>query len=264
MSAKIDEVKKLIDGLSEAAQRVVYSYLATKAGQHPLEAKWGVNADVILGAINRAPDITQRGIRGVIAEALFESEVLPSLSSWESLKLESEFPYDFKLKERGGERTVTIQVKLQRSERGAPKRGSGLLPAEAFIVEVQKTRSGVKTVKAGEQQHTEVEQTEIPTRPYGFGDFDILAVNMHPSTGDWSRFMYTPDRWLIPRANDPHLIDIMQPVSEKRSDAWTDSLEECIAWLKSGEKRVVFDLAAARAKREAQLLEKKAPIDTQS
>lgn len=247
MSREIDEIKRLVDGLNEREQHALYAYLCIRIAPHPLETKWGLTADVILGAIDRAPDITQRGIRGVIAEAVFESEVLPSLTAWESQKIESDLPYDFKLKERGGETTITIQVKLQRSERGVPKRGTGVLPEEFFIVEVQKTRSGVKTVKPASKPDTVVKEVEIQTRPYSFGDFDILAVNMHPSTQDWSRFMYTVGNWLIPRDTNQKLIEIMQPVNESRSQFWTDNLEECIAWFRAGEKRRIFDLAAARA-----------------
>jgi hypothetical protein len=249
MNEKVDELRKLVDGLKEREQRALYAYLRTRLGPHPLETRWGLTADVILGAIDRSPDITQRGIRGVIAEAVFETEVLPFLTGWENVKVEKELPYDFKLNERGGEATVTIQVKLQRSERGAPKRGAGFLPKEFFIVEVQKTRSGTKSVKPAGEPGSVVEEIEIQTRPYNFGDFDILAVNMHPSTNDWSRFMYTLGLWLIPREKQPSLIDIMQPVSETRNNVWTDNLEECIAWFKSGEKRLIYDLASAKAKR---------------
>lgn len=255
MSGKIHELKNLVDGLNERDQRALYNYLRNRITPHPLETKWGLNADAILGAINRAPDITQRGIRGVIAEAVFESEVLPFLSSWENLKLESELPYDFKLKERGGEAGVTIQVKLQRSEGGAPKRGTGIIPNDFFIVEVQKTRTGIKTVKPASDDGTEVKELKLQTRPYSFGDFDILAVNMHPSTKDWSRFMYTVGNWLIPRVNDAKLIEIMQPVSAKRTEVWTDNLEECIAWFRAGEKRLIFDLEAAKAARRKRLKE---------
>jgi hypothetical protein len=246
MSEKIDEIKRLINDLREHEQHALYTYLRTRVAPHPLETKWGLTADVILGAINRAPDLTQRGIRGVIAEAVFESEVLPLLTAWESQKLEGDLPYDFKLKERGGETAITVQVKLQRSERGAPKRGTGSIPKEFFIVEVQKTRSGVRTVKPASEPGAVVEEVEIQTRPYSLGDFDILAVNMHPSTNDWSRFMYTVGNWLILRKANAKLIEIMQPVSEKRSQYWTDNLEECIAWLKTGEKRSISDLLATK------------------
>ncbi len=125
MDGNVEAAKKLINALTEGEQRVVYAYLRTKFAPHALEAKWGITADVILGAINRAPDITQRGIRGIIAEAVFEAEILPSLEGWESIKIEGEQPYDFKLREHASKTSLTIQVKLQRSERGAPKKGTG-------------------------------------------------------------------------------------------------------------------------------------------
>lgn len=36
------------------------------------------------------------------------------------------------------------------------------------------------------------------TRPYRYGEFDVLAVSMQPSTGKWDRYMYTLGRWLLP------------------------------------------------------------------
>jgi hypothetical protein len=93
------------------------------------------------------------------------------------------------------------------------------------------------------------------TRPYQFGDFDIIAVNMQPSTRDWTRFMYTVGSWLMPRAKDKKLIEIMQPVSRNRSEFWTDNAEECIGWFMSGKKKLIFDVKAAQkellAEREA-------------
>jgi hypothetical protein len=58
--------------------------------------------------------------------------------------------------------------------------------------------------------------------------------------------MYTVGLWLMPRAGNKKLIEIMQPVSANRSPTWTDSIEECISWFASGEKRLVFDLEAAK------------------
>ena len=212
MDENLEAAKKLIDALGENDQRALYGYLRAKLEPHALETKWGITADVILGAIARAPDITQRGIRGVIAEAVFEARILPLLLNWDNAKIEGEQPYDFLLRERGGSVAVKIQVKLQRSEKGAAKRGGGPIPADFYVVEVQKTRTGTKFVSI--QEGDTLKQTAIKTRPYAFGDFDILAVSMHPSSGDWSRFMYTVAAWLIPRQSDKNLIEIMQPVSE--------------------------------------------------
>ena len=99
-----------------------------------------------------------------------------------------------------------------------------------FVVEVQKTRGGIDL------------QTNEDTRPYRFGEFDILAVNMHPSTRDWQRFLFTLSRWLLPRNPDANLVEIFQPVPSAPNVAWTDSLQTCLGWLAGGEDRRILDI----------------------
>jgi len=77
-------------------------------------------------------------------------------------------------------------------------------------------------------------------QPYRFGDFDILAVNMHPSSGDWQNFRYTVASWLLPRGQDKSLIEIFQPVASDPNDVWTDDLSVCLDWFISGENRSVL------------------------
>jgi hypothetical protein len=125
-------------------------------------------------------------------------------------------------------------VKLQRRELGVPKEYNRKSTAKLarrpagniYVVEVQKTRSGNREGEA--------------TRPYRFGDFDILAVNLHPATGDWKRFAFTVGSWLLPRAPDQNLIDIMQPVTATPDDYWTDDLNRCIDWLLSDARRRLY------------------------
>ncbi len=95
-----------------------------------------------------------------------------------------------------------------------------------YVVEVQKTRSGNKN---GEE-----------TRPYRFGDFDILAVNMQPSTGDWNRFVFTVGSWLLPSKKGANQIEIFQPVPEHPDDFWTDDLATCIKWFRSGLQKRLY------------------------
>lgn len=245
MSEKTDSVKQLIDSLSASELESLTAYLRSKLPQHPLEEKWAINSNLILDAIFRSQDIIQRGIRGVIAEAVFEAQILPALPGWHPVRLVGDLPYDFAIRRETDDREVRIQVKLQRTERGKPLI-RGIYGPDKFIVEVQKTRSGTKR-KPKQGVSTETAPTAPEqTRPYQFGDFDILAVNTQPSTGEWTRFMYTVADWLIPRAGNKNLIEIMQPVSAKRSDVWTDDMGECIRWLLSGEKRVIFDIQAAK------------------
>lgn len=88
-----------------------------------------------------------------------------------------------------------------------------------YVVETQKTRSGKKK---GEK-----------TRPYRFGDFDILAVNLQPITGEWDRFAFTLGTWLLPRDKEPNLIATLQPVPVAPDSFWTDDLRQCVEWFLS-------------------------------
>lgn len=227
-SENVSRAKQVLSGCTEQDQRSLFAYLKRKLSPHPLEQEWNIDADTILTAIYRSPDLTRRGVRGILAEAVFERDVLPSIgaSGWGSLPLPpGDIPYDFLVAREG--RQVRIQLKLQRVESGQPKMYKPRLYSEPlYVVEVQKTRSGVR-------QGT-------PTRPYRFADFDILAVCMQPVVKRWDEFRYTVAGWLLPRDSEADLIEIFQPVSLAPSDVWTDRLETCLEWLLSGRARKVL------------------------
>jgi len=229
MSEKTNRIIRLIDDCSQAERGFVLKHLRRTTPLHPLEAEWNTVAESLLTAIARSADLTQRGIRGILAEATFAEIILPKMESrgWNSIQAEGHHAYDFRLtKDR---REVRVQVKLQRKEKGRPKtypasrraRLTGA-PEVLYCVEVQRTRSGRKR---GEN-----------TRPYHFGDFDILAVNLHPSTNDWESFVYTCADWLLPRQPDRTLIETFQPVPSAPDAYWTDNLLTCIEWA-LGKKR---------------------------
>ena len=238
------EIFSLLDKCSDAEKMAVLQHLrqmlpvrrfiAASRGKHSLEEEWGVSAETILDAIARSPDLTLRGIRGIIAEAIFERFVVPTVPDWRQVASETELPYDFLLRHQSKpDVQARVQVKLQRLEKHVPKLASRsmlkTLKAEAktlYVVEVQKTRMGKSN---GED-----------TRPYRFGDFDILAVCMHPSTGDWQRFSYTLASWLLPRQEDRRLIQIMQPVASEADECWTDNLRVCLDWYLSGVKKRLY------------------------
>lgn len=233
MSELLEKLYRLLDEASEEEKRSALHYLRQRAALHPLEQDWGTTAEAILTSIARSSDLTQRGIRGILAEATFEEVVLPLVDSvgWKLSPITGDQAYDFLLTKEN--LTVSIQVKLQRREKGVPKeysarsRASLKCPTEKmYAVEVQKTRSGEKN---GQN-----------TRPYRFGEFDILAVNLHPSTGDWKRFIYTVGSWLLPHSADPRLIEIFQPVPDRADEYWTYDLEQCIGWLLSDRKTSLY------------------------
>lgn len=204
MTESIDNLKRLLDECTNEERSALLDYLNARLPQHPLEKEWGVGAEVVLSAISRSSDLTKRGVRGIIAEAIFERNVLAGLKAWQVVNFPDVRPYDFLVRSRAsGHQEVRIQVKLQRMRKQQPMLASEAnrhYPNDMHVVEVQKTRGGIGL------------QTSEDTRPYRFGEFDVLAVNLHPSTRDWNNFLFTLSNWLIPRSENKTLIQIFQPV----------------------------------------------------
>lgn len=165
--------------LSKEQKQIIFCEIRESIIVHKLENEFNISAETILEAISRASDITKRGVRGVIAETVFTQEVVSTLEGWQNCTPDGDYPYDVRLTD--GQRYARIQVKLQRKERGQPKmrrpKGRTFGPADYYAVEVQRTRTGENG-------------TGLQTRPYKFSEFDVIAVNMEPSTGDWRKFMY--------------------------------------------------------------------------
>ncbi|EYC52882.1 hypothetical protein AZ34_11085 [Hylemonella gracilis str. Niagara R] len=229
--ADLSTVRELLARCSPEERGALFRELRKTHQIHEFEAVIGAPAEMILEAVHRAPELTRRMLRGVIADAAFRTFVVPAITShgWRDVTPEGNFAYDYKLDDGGG--AVTVQVKLQRSERGAPvvKKGErfGFGP-EVFMTETQKTRTG----SDGEENQT---------RPYRYGEFDILAVSMQPSTGKWDRYLYTLGRWLLPgkRAGD---MATLQPVTKEPGDFWTDDFRTAAQWLRTedGGKRMTL------------------------
>ena len=178
--------------------------------------------------------------KGILAEAACKVEVIDRLAGWEDVTPLGMYAYDFAV-QRDGVR-VTIQTKLQRKEAGKPfmyripgKRGS---MTRFYVVETQKSRKGADRISGAS------------TRPYRFGEFDILAVSMEPATGDWSQFRFTVGDWLIPRPSDPSMIAVYQPVALDPNDDWTDSLATAIEWWQVRRKKTISIEKAAEGSGE--------------
>jgi hypothetical protein len=237
VSETTDTITRLIDQCSEIEKLALLEYLRTHLPQHPLERNWGVSAEIILSAIARSSDLTLRGVRGVIAEAIFETQAITLLQGWNAKAFTGDLPYDFLLENQSEPpKQISIQVKLQRMKDHRPmlaREGNKLFPSDMYTVEVQKTRGGIDPA------------TNEDTRPYRFGEFDILAVNMQPSTQDWKQFKFTVSDWLVARPENLNLIAKFQPVPQEPNEFWTDNLQTCIGWFLAGEKKRLFDIEAA-------------------
>ena len=230
--ADVEKIKHLLDSLTDDQCREILEHLRDRVPIHPIEAKLNTRAEVILEAIDRASDLTLRGVRGIIAEAAFAIGVVSKLEGWREVSLSSDMPYDFLLEDAVGQ--VRVQVKMQRRVSGRPMRASEasrLLSPDMFVVETQRTRGGVDR------------STGEDTRPYRFGEFDLIAVSMHPSTNDWDSFMYTVGNWLLPRQDNPILLMKFQPVSPEPNEDWTSDFLTCVSWLRSGKKKRIRSLS---------------------
>jgi hypothetical protein len=217
---KRDEVIQLLEQCSPEERLEVFRYLRKSIPIHAIEAKLNTTAEIILEAIDRSNDITLRGVRGIISEVAFLIEVLAKFEGWKVIENVGDAPYDFLIEDGVG--PVNIQVKMQRKQAGNP-----LIRKGKFVVEVQRTRTGVNSV------------TGRPTRPYRFGEFDILAVSMQPSSNEWNEFVYTVGAWLLPRAKDSELIQVMQPIPTEANEDWTDDLNTAIEWFRSGTTKTI-------------------------
>lgn len=221
----VQQIKHLIDACSEAQCAEILQHLRRRVNIHPLEAQLNCKAEIILEAMARASDLTLRGVRGIITEVAFKDQVVDHLAGWTDITPPGDLAFDFLLADTAATTAVSIQVKMQRRQNGAVLTNR---QGTKWAAETQRTRNG--TTREGEA-----------TRPYRFGEFDILAVSLQPSTNDWSRFLYTVGRWLVPRPRDRSLIKVLQPVSMTPDDDWTDDLETCIQWHLSGRTKTIAE-----------------------
>lgn len=226
MSSTTEEAWALLQSLSQDRRETIFQRLRHEFSIHPLEDEWNIPAEVILESIARGGDLTMRMMRGVIAETAFEMEVVAKLDGWQGERIESNLAYDFFLTD--GKGPVKVQVKLQRCKDGRPARantGYRRFSPDMYYIEPQKTRKGEKGGKS--------------TRPYRFGEFDVLAASMWPSTQDWSKFMFTPANWLLPNPKDPACILKFQPIPMQPNDDWTDDFETCVEWFRAEQTKTI-------------------------
>jgi hypothetical protein len=220
----LNAVRELLARCTPEERAAVFRELRTSHTIHPYETAVGAPAEMILEAVHRAPELTRRMLRGVIADAAFRTFVVAALEGrgWKDVTPEGNFAYDYSLDDGLG--PITIQVKLQRSERGAPVVKDGKrygLEGEVFMTETQKTRTG--TDGAANQ-----------TRPYRYGEFDVLAVSMQPSTGTWDSYMYTLGRWLLPGKTAGEMATL-QPVAKAACEFWTHDFGVAAQWFREAD-----------------------------
>ena len=228
MSEGVQEIIEALNRCTREQRKRVFDHLRLEFPIHEIEKKLNAQAEVICEAINRASDLTLRGVRGVIAEASFEVSVVKTLHAWVDQTPPGDHPYDFLLRDQSG--VVRIQIKMQRQKAHRAMRANEAyrrFPPDMYVVETQKTRGG-KDAKGDD------------TRPYRFGEFDILGVSMHPSSNQWDQFLYTVANWLLPDPNSPKLLLKFQPVAQSATSVWTNDFCTAVEWFRSERKARIW------------------------
>jgi hypothetical protein len=104
MDKQVDEIRHLLSKCSQEQREVIFRELRKEFRIHPLESKLVTNAVIILEAINKdEKGLTFRMMRGVIAEAAFEIEVVSKLKNWSNVTPTGDLPYDYLLHDSVGE-----------------------------------------------------------------------------------------------------------------------------------------------------------------
>jgi hypothetical protein len=226
--SRIDEIKRLLELCKPAQRKEIFRYLQLEFPIHPVERQLNIEAEIILEVITRAGEFTFRMIRGVLAEAAFRVEVVDKLKAWRNTTPAGNLPYDFRLEDGRG--AIRVQVKLQRSKAKQPMRAKEAnreFSPDMHVVETQKTGAGTDR------------KTGSSTRPYHFGEFDILAVAMHPSTNRWDSFLYTVADWLLAKPTEPLEMLKFQPVAAAPNEDWTDDFQTAVTWFRAGMKKKI-------------------------
>lgn len=244
MSDRLLAIREVLASCSSEEKRELFHELRRQHVIHEFEEVIGAPAEMILEAVHRAPELTRRMLRGVIADAAFSTYVVPAVEpkGWVDVTPEGNFAFDYAMEK--GTAQVTIQVKLQRSERGSPLVKAGKrygVDGDVFVAETQKTRGGT-------------DGDDKQTRPYRYGEFDILAVSMQPSTGKWDQFMYTLGRWLLPGKTDG-TIAVMQPVFMQPNEFYTDDFVTVAQWFAADDNgKGMTDTRAKQSTRTARAI----------
>jgi len=170
---------------------------------HALELKYGLTAQELLDAIDRRFRL-KVALEGAVAEVHFERKIrIASREGW----LTSYEGHD-----TDGMHDFTVVT----------------LSGSSIRVEVKTIRNGPKPQV--ELQKTRAAKGDPSSRYYDRDHFDVVAVCVGRSTGDWSQFRYALVRELPSHRNHPHKIQVMHqiPEREETTPRWFSRFQDVI------------------------------------
>jgi hypothetical protein len=217
MGNSANSLKKLIDECSDTNRH-----------------EWTDEARTILEAVRRTSRPTKWKVRRAIAQAIVKKIVVPSIvdSGWKLRTAQTHTSSSGVALEREG-LLARVEILLLQPATAKFRRIYRVQHSEsAYALEMQKRQIQTKAANAIAFGHARgTAKTDYAgERSYSFSEFDILAVNIHAVTRQWPDFRYTLSAWLRPLPSHQSLINIVQLVSLRPNDVWTDDLGICLDW----------------------------------
>jgi hypothetical protein len=217
MGNSVKSLKKLIDECSDTNRH-----------------EWTDEARTILEAVRRTSRPTKSKVKHTIAEAILKKIAVPLVvdSGWKLRPRQADDASSGVVLERDGLLARVEIVLLQPATAKFRRIYRGQHSESAYALEMQKRQMQTKAAKAIaiEKTHDAVKTDYADERSFRFSEFDILAVNTHAVTRQWPDFRYTLSAWLRPLPSHQSLINMVQLVSLRPSDVWTDDLGICLDW----------------------------------
>jgi hypothetical protein len=215
MGNSVKSLKKLIDECSDTNRH-----------------EWTDEARTILEAVRRTSRPTKWKVKHTIAEAILKKIAVPSIvdSGWKLRTGLADNSSSGVVLERDSLLARVEIVLLQPATAKFRRIYRGQHSESAYALEMQKRQMRTKAARAiavGKADET-AKIDYVDERSYSFSDFDILAVNTHAVTRQWPDFRYTLSAWLRPHPSDLSLINMVQLVSLRPNDVWTDDLGICL------------------------------------
>ncbi len=184
MGNSVKSLKKLIDECSDTNRH-----------------EWTDEARTILEAVRRTSRPTKWKVRRTIAEAILKNIAVPSIvaSGWKLRTAQPDISSCGVVLERDSLLVRVEIVLLQPATAKFRRIYRDNIQRARMRLKCKRSKCRRRLSKALQAGTTPNHQTGLADeRSYSFGEFDILAVNIHAVTRKWPDFRYTLSAWLQP------------------------------------------------------------------
>jgi hypothetical protein len=77
------QIREILGACNPEQRNEIVRLLRIEYRLHRIEQEWNTSAEVVLEALARSSELTQRMFKGILAEAAFKVEIIDQLAGWE-------------------------------------------------------------------------------------------------------------------------------------------------------------------------------------